>query len=253
MDSYLPTEQPLIKVEHAEFGYNEEPVLSDVNFRLMPGEIAAIMGASGVGKSTFVRLCSGFVTLKAGSLQVLGKDIPTGKSSVWSQLRPEIGIVFQELFLFSYRSALENIMEGPRWVLKKSKAEARELAVRVSHKLGIEGLLNRFPHELSGGERQRVAIARAMIMRPRVLLADEVTTGLDPRRAASIGRLICSIADEGIGVVLTSHQAQFVQRFATSVTYLHDGRVCESGPASILAEPTTDEFRHFVGDSLMSP
>lgn len=215
---------------------------------LNKGEIIGLIGVSGVGKSSLLRSLVGFDKLTQGQLFIAGKSIDNGLgNSDWRFARQKVGIVFQDLYLWSYRTVLENIMEGLIYVLKIPKKQAKDHAKEVAFKLGISEKLHRYPEELSGGEKQRVALARALVMKPDVLLLDEITSSLDPLRVASIGEIIRDLASEGIGIILTTHQLRFVELYTDRLYFLHDGIILESGKSEeTLNHPQTNELQEFV-------
>ena len=197
-------------------------ILRDVSFEASRGEIVALMGLSGGGKTTILRTIAGLDPVGAGDVAIEGR----------------VGMVFQMHFLFEHLTALENVMLAPRHVGGIARAAVEARAIQLLESLGVAGRRDAYPRELSGGESQRVAIARAMAMDPPLLLLDEPTASLDPARRFELGQILRKLAGEGRTLVVTTHDEDFVRQFADRVVILADGQAVESGvPATVLDNP----------------
>jgi polar amino acid transport system ATP-binding protein len=218
-------------------------VLRGVSLSVARGEVAAIIGASGSGKSTFLRCLNGLESFEGGHVTIDGlKWDAHSCEKDWAQLHRQVcrrvGMVFQSFNLFPHRTALENVMEGPIYVLGLARATAEERARRLLARVGLSDRLNARPRELSGGQQQRVAIARALAMEPQAILFDEPTSALDPRMTAEVLAVMTDLAGDGLTMVVVTHAMHFAHRVAHVVHVFGEGRVIESGPpAQIFDDP----------------
>jgi polar amino acid transport system ATP-binding protein len=226
------------------FGNND--VLRGIDLDVEPGERIAILGASGSGKSTMLR-CLNFMEMPdAGTVTLDGKTIGRRESEL-TQVRQRVGMVFQQFNLFPHMTAIGNVMEGLRTVLRQSKAEARARAEKELARVGLADKAATYPAHLSGGQKQRVAIARALAMDPEMLLFDEPTSALDPELVGEVLTVIRSLADEGRTMLLVTHELGFAYHVATRVIFLADGRILEQGtPDQILKAPKEERTRAFL-------
>jgi polar amino acid transport system ATP-binding protein len=226
------------------FGDNE--VLRGIDLDVEPGERIAILGASGSGKSTLLR-CLNFMEMPtSGSLLLDGKEIGRRESEL-TAVRQRIGMVFQQFNLFPHMTAAGNVMEGPRTVLRRPKAEARARAEKELARVGLAEKADTYPAHLSGGQKQRVAIARALAMDPEMLLFDEPTSALDPELVGEVLNTIRALSDEGRTMLLVTHELGFAYHVATRVIFLADGLIHEQGtPDEILKNPKQERTRAFL-------
>jgi ABC-type polar amino acid transport system ATPase subunit len=236
----------MIKVIDLMKRYGSREVLRGVNFAVARGEVAVIIGPSGSGKSTFLRCLNGLETFQSGSVTIDGLRIDgRTASSDWSQIHPQlcrrVGMVFQSFNLFPHRSALENVMEAPIYVLGLKVGEAEHRARRLLERVGMSDRLHAMPRELSGGQQQRVAIARALAMEPQAILFDEPTSALDPRMTGEVLAVMTDLAADGLTMVVVTHAMQFARRVAHTVHVFGDGCVIESGPPSQIFEQPSHE------------
>ncbi len=227
------------------FGSNE--VLKGIDLQVQAGEVIAIIGKSGSGKSTLLRCINGLEVFQQGSLTVSGKPLLHGNPQAMRELRQSVGMIFQNFNLFPHLTVGKNIMLAPRLVkLQASEAgvaEARKLLTRV----GLAEKFDAWPDELSGGQQQRVAIARALAMQPAVLLCDEITSALDPELVGEVLKVVESLAQEGMTLLMVTHEMSFARRVSDRVIFMYQGRVHEMGPpAALFGNPQTPELQQFL-------
>lgn len=233
--------------------FGDRPILNGLSMDVPAGQTLALIGASGSGKSTFLRCVGLLEPFDDGEVSLCGDVIGRGGPQRRNESRREarrragFGFVFQQFNLFGHRTALENVMEGPRVVRGMSKDDARDLSVSLLERVGVGHRLNAAVPEMSGGEQQRVAIARALAMEPKCLLLDEPTSALDPELVAEVLDVVAQLARDGMTMVIVTHEMGFAYEVADEVAYLVDGRVHEHGPAKqILAKPATPELQSFL-------
>lgn len=232
-----------IKQLHKSFG--SLAVLEGIDLSVASGEVVCLIGPSGSGKSTLLRCINGLETYDRGDVLVSGQRVDRDDASIHA-LRTQVAMVFQRFNLFPHRTAVENVMEGPVYVKKQDAREARRQAEALLEKVGLAHRLNAYPDELSGGQQQRVAIARALAMQPRAILFDEPTSALDPELVGEVLAVMRKLADEGMTMVVVTHEMGFARDVADKVCFLHGGRIVESGAASDVlgapSHPRTQEF-----------
>jgi len=233
---------------HKRFGTNQ--VLKGVSFAIPKGQVTAIIGKSGSGKSTALRCINRLEIIDSGSIQVCGHAVHDAAAIDLRRLRMDVGIVFQSYNLFPHLTVAENIMLAPKAVKDMSAADARAVAERTLRQVGLAEKAQAYPEQLSGGQQQRVAIARSLAMEPQVMLFDEVTSALDPQLTGEVLRVIEQLAEGGMTMVLVTHEMDFAARVADTVIYMHEGRVWETGPGTMLRDPQTPELREFLSHGL---
>ncbi|TAN34705.1 amino acid ABC transporter ATP-binding protein [bacterium] len=225
--------------------YGTPEILRGVDLDVHRGEVLCIIGPSGSGKSTLLRCLNGLEPIGGGSIFFQGVDIAAPGADL-VKIRRHIGMVFQQFNLFPHMSVLDNVMEGPRTVLKMKRAEAREQAMNLLAKVGLEDKVDAKPAELSGGQQQRVAIARALAMQPRAMLFDEVTSALDPELVGEVLGVMRALAEEGMTMVVVTHEMTFAERFADRVAMFDQGRIIELSTPEVIfhgaQEPRTRRF-----------
>ena len=240
----------MIRVEQLNKSYAGRAVLSGVDLQQAAGESVVLIGASGCGKTTFLRCLNHLESADAGRITVGDVTIEGGRApdaERQRQLRLRAGMVFQQFHLFQHRTALENIMEGPRFVLGRPAPEAEELARGLLAKVGLERQADQYPGQLSGGQQQRVAIARALAMRPQVLLLDEPTSALDPQLREEVRVVLRQLADEGLTMLLVTHDLRLARQVADRMVFFDAGRVAEEGPTEqFFQQPTQARTREFL-------
>jgi polar amino acid transport system ATP-binding protein len=235
----------LVELRNVIKRYGDVTVLDDVSLTVAKGEIIAVLGRSGSGKSTMLRCINGLEPIQGGSITVDGT--PVSQGSDLRLLRQQVGIVFQSFNLFPHLSVSDNITLAPRVVKKQAPEAAREIAREVLRRVGLEEKLDAFPDQLSGGQQQRVAIARSLAMQPKVMLFDEVTSALDPELTGEVLKVLEAMAEEGMTMILVTHEIGFARRFGSRVVFMHEGRIREEGEAAAtLAAPRTHELETFL-------
>jgi len=216
-----------------------------VSFDVHEGESVAVIGSSGSGKSTVLRCINRLIEPTEGVIELRGEQINTPLANV-NEVRSRIGMVFQSFELFSHLKVLDNITLGLRHVRGMSKSKAEEVALDVLERVDMLERIEAYPGNLSGGQKQRVAIARALAMKPEVILFDEPTSALDPELIGSVLKTIRGLADEGMTMLIVTHEINFARDVADRIVYLDHGQVAEEGPSSIINEPKTERLQKFL-------
>ena len=216
-----------------------------ISFEVNQGESVAIIGSSGSGKSTVLRCINRLIEPTEGEIYLKGEQINTPHTDV-NDLRSRIGMVFQSFELFAHLRVLDNVTLGLRHVRKMSKSEAEERALSVLDRVDMLDRIDAYPGNLSGGQKQRVAIARALAMRPEVLLFDEPTSALDPELIGSVLQTIKGLADEGMTMIIVTHEIGFARDVADRVIYMDEGKVAEEGASSIIDKPQSERLKRFL-------
>ncbi len=236
-----------LKDVHKRFGANQ--VLKGVSFAIPKGQVVAIIGKSGSGKSTALRCIDRLEIIDSGTIDVCGHAVHDPAIDL-RKLRMDVGIVFQSYNLFPHLTVEQNVMLAPRAVKNLSAADARSIAERTLRQVGLAEKAQAYPEQLSGGQQQRVAIARSLAMEPQVMLFDEVTSALDPQLTGEVLRVIEQLAEGGMTMVLVTHEMDFASRVADTIIYMHEGKVWETGPGTMLRDPQTPELREFLSHGL---
>jgi polar amino acid transport system ATP-binding protein len=227
------------------FGSNE--VLKGIDLNVGSGEVIAIIGKSGSGKSTLLRCINGLEAFDAGSLSVDQLPLLHQDTNAMRALRQRVGMIFQSFNLFPHLTVGRNIMLAPTLVKKETSDDARKRAQKLLDRVGLSDKFEAFPDQLSGGQQQRVAIARALAMNPSVLLCDEITSALDPELVGEVLRVVESLAEEGMTLLMVTHEMSFARRVSDRVVFMHQGRVHEIGtPADLFGNPQTPELKQFL-------
>jgi len=227
------------------FGTNE--VLKGIDLSVARGEVIAIIGKSGSGKSTLLRCVNGLEQFQEGSLAVDGQPLLHGNAAAMRALRQRVGMIFQGFNLFPHLSVGRNVMLAPTLVKKKADPDCIAQARRLLERVGLAEKFDAQPEQLSGGQQQRVAIARALAMEPAVLLCDEITSALDPELVGEVLRVVETLADEGMTLLMVTHEMNFARKVADRVVFMHAGRIHEVGsPEQVFGAPQTAELRQFL-------
>ena len=216
-----------------------------ISFEVNEGESVAIIGPSGGGKSTVLRCINRLIEPTEGVVRLRGERINTPGADV-NDVRSRIGMVFQSFELFAHLKVLDNVTLGLRHVRKMSKEEAKERALSVLERVDLLDRIDAYPGNLSGGQKQRVAIARALAMSPEVMLFDEPTSALDPELMGSVLATIRRLADEGMTMVIVTHEIGFAEDVADRIIYLDEGVIAEQGPSSIIEDPQSERLKRFL-------
>ena len=236
----------ILEVRHLSKAFGSHQVLKDIDFTVRAGDVTSIIGASGSGKSTLLRCINLLETPTGGQILFHGQDM-TGRGVNASRYRSKMGMVFQSFNLFNNMTVLENCMVGQVKVLKKPKEEARENAMKYLDQVGMAPYINAKPRQISGGQKQRVAIARALAMEPEVLLFDEPTSALDPEMVGEVLSVMQDLAQNGMTMLVVTHEMAFARDVSTHVVFMADGIICEEGkPEEVLAAPKQQRTREFL-------
>jgi len=239
----------VVKVAEIHKHYGELHVLKGVSFEVGKGEVVALIGRSGSGKSTALRCVNALETIQGGEIEVCGRRVDDPKLDLRA-LRQDVGIVFQSYNLFPHLTVAENIMLAPRRVKKLSQKQAEEIAQQVLARVGLSDKAESYPEQLSGGQQQRVAIARSLAMSPKVMLFDEVTSALDPHLTGEVLKTMESLAKGGMTMLVVTHEMAFARRVANRIIFMHQGKVWETGTGEMLAAPQTPELQEFLSNGL---
>jgi arginine/lysine/histidine/glutamine transport system ATP-binding protein len=240
---------PAIVFEQVEKNFGALRVLKGISGSIQSGEVVAVIGSSGCGKSTLLRCFNRLETINGGRLIVNGMDLsqPNLSTSELRQLRAEVGMVFQQFNLFPHMTVLDNLTLAPRKALNEPPKECTRLARHYLDKVGLLDKANAYPDQLSGGQKQRVAIARSLCMRPKIMLFDEPTSALDPELVGEVLATMQQLAEEGMTMVVVTHEMAFAREVAHRVLFLNQGQVEEEGPArQVLTYPKSDRLKAFL-------
>ena len=236
-----------LKDVRKSFGKNE--VLKGINLRIEKGEVVVIIGPSGSGKSTVLRTMNYLEEPTSGHVIVDNMDL-SDKNKL-NEVRTEVGMVFQNFNLFPHMTVLDNLTLAQINVRKTSKKDAEDIALKLLERVGLADKANMYPDSLSGGQKQRVAIARALAMKPKVMLFDEPTSALDPEMVREVLDVMKSLADEGMTMVIVTHEMGFAKEVADRVLFVDGGQILEDGtPAQVFDGPTSDRTKLFLSKIL---
>ncbi|MCH6264175.1 amino acid ABC transporter ATP-binding protein [Neobacillus citreus] len=237
----------MIQIENVHKSFNQLEVLKGIDLQVYPGEVVSLIGSSGSGKSTLLRCLNGLETLTSGKIVIDGIELNYTPRVIQQIRRHEVGMVFQQFNLFPHLTVLENVIEAPMHALKKSKAEAIESALTLLDKVGLKDKKDVYPRKLSGGQQQRVAIARALAINPKIMLFDEPTSALDPELVSEVLNVMKQLAEEGMTMVVVTHEMMFAKEVADRVIYMSNGVIEEQGPpAELFTNPRSDRLKSFL-------
>ena len=236
----------ILEIRHLSKTFGTNPVLKDIDFSVSSGDVTCIIGASGSGKSTLLRCLNLLETPTTGEIIYHGTNIADKKVNA-PQYRSKVGMVFQSFNLFNNMTALNNCITGQVSVLKRSREEAEATAMKYLERVGMAPYINARPSQLSGGQKQRVAIARALAMEPEALLFDEPTSALDPQMVGEVLDVMRSLADDGLTMIVVTHEMAFARDVSTNVVFMSSGVICEEGrPRDIFENPQNDKTKEFL-------
>lgn len=241
--------EPLMRVSELSKSYAGKQVLRSVSFAVHRGEVKAIIGPSGAGKSTLLRCLNGLAPVDTGSIRFEGVEITDPKTNL-DNVRTKIGFVFQDFNLFTHLTALDNVRIGLIKVKRLRKQEATDISARQLERVGLGDKLGSYPAELSGGQQQRASIARALAMQPDVMLFDEPTSALDPESVGGVLDVMEELAQDGMTMLVVSHEMGFVAASASDVIFMVEGAIVEEGRArELLDNPQHERTREFLNQS----
>ena len=239
-------DEMILKVNHLSKSFGTHEVLRDIDFTVNKGDVTSIIGASGSGKSTLLRCINLLEVPTSGEILYHGENVCQRGFNA-PAYRSRVGMVFQSFNLFNNMTVLENCIAGQVKVLKKSREEAKQHAIYYLEKVGMAPYINAKPRQISGGQKQRVAIARALAMDPEVLLFDEPTSALDPEMVGEVLNVMQNLAQEGITMLVVTHEMAFARDVSNHVVYMNNGVICEEGsPEEVFGNPQKQETRDFL-------
>lgn len=237
----------MIELKNIHKSFNETEVIKGIDLTVDKGEVVTLIGRSGSGKTTLLRMMNALEIPTDGTVYVNGKTYTEKDKKSQIEVRKQSGMVFQNYNLFPHKSALENVMEGLVTVKKMKKSEAERKSMELLEKVGLDHVKDQRPHALSGGQQQRVAIARALAMNPKVMLFDEPTSALDPELVNDVLKVIKELADEGMTMVIVTHEMRFAMEVSNHTVFIHEGKIAEQGsPNEMFNQPQTEELKRFL-------
>lgn len=236
----------IIEFKYVNKYFGKLHALKDINLTIDEGQVVSIIGPSGSGKSTLIRTMNGLETIDSGQLIVDGYDVADKHTDI-NKIRRDVGMVFQHFNLYENHTVLENITLAPKIVLKRSDAENEKIAMDLLRKVGLEDKAQQYPRNLSGGQKQRVAIARSLAMRPKAILFDEPTSALDPEMIQDVLDVMKYVAEQGITMVVITHEMGFAREVANRLIFFENGQVLEdTDPEKFFNHPETERARQFL-------
>ena len=236
----------ILQVNHLSKSFGTHEVLRDIDFTVNKGDVTSIIGASGSGKSTLLRCINLLENPSSGEILYHGENVVRRGFNA-AAYRSRVGMVFQSFNMFNNMTVLENCIVGQVKVLKKNREEARQHALYYLEKVGMAPYINAKPRQISGGQKQRVAIARALAMDPEVLLFDEPTSALDPEMVGEVLNVMQSLAQEGMTMLVVTHEMAFARDVSNRVVYMNEGVICEEGaPEDVFGNPQKQETKNFL-------
>ena len=238
--------EKILEIKHLGKSFGTHEVLKDIDFTVSKGDVTSIIGASGSGKSTLLRCINLLENPSSGEILYHGENV-VHRGFNAAAYRSRVGMVFQSFNLFNNMTVLENCMVGQIKVLKKNKEDARKEAIYYLEKVGMAPYINARPRQISGGQKQRVAIARALAMDPEVLLFDEPTSALDPEMVGEVLTVMQNLAQEGMTMLVVTHEMAFARDVSNHVVYMNNGVICEEGsPEEVFGNPQQQETKDFL-------
>ena len=236
----------LLEINNLKKSFGESQILKGIDLQVAKGEVIVILGPSGCGKSTLLRCINGLESIQDGKIilenvGVLGKDVS------WSNVRQEIGMVFQNYELFGHMNVIDNILLGPVQAQKRKRAEAEQVADALLKRVGLYDRKLDYPRQLSGGQKQRIAIVRSLVMQPKVMLMDEITAALDPEMVREVLDVVLGLAQEGMTMLIVTHEMGFAQKVADRIIFMDQGKIIEqASPDVFFSQPQTERAKSFL-------
>ncbi|WP_226568596.1 amino acid ABC transporter permease/ATP-binding protein [Mangrovibacter yixingensis] len=250
--SVSPSAKPILELSNIQKAFNGKTVLNGINLAVRPGEIISIIGPSGSGKTTLIRTINGLETLDGGTVRLLGHDfIEAGQADnalSWRSNITKLGMVFQGFNLFPHKTVLENLMLAPRLHFEEQPEGLKQRCLAMLDKVGMLEHANKYPHQLSGGQQQRVAIARTLVMRPSVVLFDEPTSALDPERVTEVLDVIAKLAQEGITMLIVTHEMKFAFTISDRVVFMEHGNIEVDASPNAILQMREHRINRFIQD-----
>jgi len=241
---------PLVVVSDVQKHYGDFQALKDINLTVNRGEVVVVIGPSGSGKSTLCRTINRLETITSGTITIDGKELPK-EGRALAELRADVGMVFQSFNLFAHLTILDNVTLGPMKVRKLKKADAEREAKVLLERVGVAQQASKLPAQLSGGQQQRVAIARALAMNPKVMLFDELTSALDPEMINEVLDVMVSLAQDGMTMIVVTHEMGFARKAADRVVFMADGQIVEEAiPEQFFTNPQSARAKDFLSKLL---
>jgi glutamate transport system ATP-binding protein len=242
--------QALVVLDHVNKHFGDHHALRDVSVSIARGEVVVVIGPSGSGKSTLCRTINRLETIDSGSIIIDGTPLPA-EGAALARLRADVGMVFQSFNLFAHKTVLQNITLAPTLVRHRSRSDATRRAMELLDRVGVADQAAKLPAQLSGGQQQRVAIARALAMDPKVMLFDEPTSALDPEMIAEVLDVMVGLADEGMTMVVVTHEMGFARQAADRVLFMADGEIVEeAAPDAFFTAPKSSRAKEFLSKVL---
>ena len=242
----MTSQEKLLEISDLHKQYDDVKALSDISLHVNKGEVVVLLGPSGCGKSTLLRCINGLEEIQNGKIKLNGEVINEDKTK-WHLVRQKIGMVFQSYDLFPHMTIIENILLGPLKVQQRNKTEATNQALALLERVGLLDKKNAYPRQLSGGQKQRVAIVRALCMNPEIILFDEVTAALDPEMVREVFDVMLELANQGMTMVIVTHEMQFAQAVADRIIFIDQGKITEeSTPEEFFTAPKTERAKRFL-------
>ena len=239
-------DRPIIELKHVHKHFGNLHVLNDISLTVKKGEVVVIIGPSGSGKSTLCRAINRLETIDSGEILFEGEPLPQEGRKL-AEMRTKIGMVFQSFNLFAHRTILDNLTIAPCDVLKTSKKEARQEAMRLLQRVGVADQANKVPAQLSGGQQQRAAIARALAMHPKARLFDEPTSALDPEMIGEVLNVMAELAQDGMTMLIVTHEMNFARKVADRVVFMDGGCIVEENtPEAFFNHPQSQRAKDFL-------